>query len=654
MRTELHVERAGLDRYTREHRANDLLGAALAFAGDGLPVFPCKPRGKRPLVEGGFKAATVNTEQIRKWWAEWPTANIAIPTGAVSGFVALDIDPGGDDSLAELTRQYGPLPETCAVKTGRGRQLWFEYPSAPVRCSAGFRRGLDFRGDGGYVIVPPSIHANGKRYIFRDDCKLAKMPEWLIKAIQEGKSAPNPTLPANGNRSKQIREGARNATLASIAGTMRNRGLGETAIRAALVDHNLRQCDPPLPEAEVATIAASVSRYSPSAASPPSGTQPKGFSLIRLGELLARPEVPVDWLWQGRLAAGTVSGVFSKPKVGKSTFSRNLCLAVARGTDFLGLPVKKGLCIYLALEERVEDVGADFRAMGATGDEQILVHADAIPSAGMLALLGLVQERKPVLVVIDPLFRMVHIRDEKAYAETYAALGPLIDVARSIGTHIQVTHHMGKGLKLDPVDSPLGSTGIAGACSSLVVLKRTEAYRTIQTVQRLGEWMPETVLQFDSESRRLSVGGTRFEAERQECEEAIIEFLKAAGEGKTEPEIDEQVDGKTTLKRKALRAGFEKGRVTREGSGKKGDPYKYSFPCSNHIVGTREQESEKAAQARMDTGGILVPENAQKTILVPEEKPGPKTAISGQAESAEGVDKHATPAPPTRAKEGVI
>ena len=440
------------------------------------------------------------------------------------------------------------------------------------------------------MIVPPSLHANGKRYTFLNKSKPVKLPEWLVKIIQQGKSSPNPTPPANGGTGK-IREGARNAVLASIAGTMRKRGLGETAIRAALLEHNSRECDPPLPEAEVAGIAASVSRYSPGAASAASGTQPEGFSLVRLGELLARPEVPVDWLWQGRLAAGTVAAVVSKPKVGKSTFARNLCLAVSRGEEFLGLPTKGGLCIYLALEERFEDVTADFRAMGATGDEPILIHADTTPESGVRALIALVREQKPVLVVIDPLFRMIHVKDEKAYAEGYKALGPLIDIARATGTHLQVTHHSGKALKTDAIDSPLGTTAIGGAVNSLLVLKRTETYRTIQTVQRLGEWMPETVLQFDSESRRLSVGGTRFEAERQECQEAILEFLKAAGEGKTEPEIDEQVDGKTILKRKALRALVAEGRVTREGSGKKGNPYKYLFPCSNPIVGTREQES---------------------------------------------------------------
>jgi RecA-family ATPase len=87
--------------------------------------------------------------------------------------------------------------------------------------------------------------------------------------------------------------------------------------------------------------------------------------------------------------------------------------------------------------------------------------------------------------VIDPLFRLARIRDEKAYAETYYALGPLIDVAREAGTHVMLTHHAGKSAKADAIDSPLGSTAIGGAVSTLIHLKRTETMRTIQTVQRI-------------------------------------------------------------------------------------------------------------------------------------------------------------------------
>src|SRR5271157_5984431 len=99
-----------------EPLGDDLRAAALAFARDGLPVFPCEPRGKRPMVEGGFKAATVNTEQIRAWWSTWRLANIGIPAGAVSGIDVLDVDPGGEDSLAALIAQHGPLPDTREVR----------------------------------------------------------------------------------------------------------------------------------------------------------------------------------------------------------------------------------------------------------------------------------------------------------------------------------------------------------------------------------------------------------------------------------------------------------------------------------------------------------------------------------------------------------
>src|SRR5262249_39089343 len=138
-----------------------------------------------------------------------------------------------------------------------------------------------------------------------------------------------------------------------------------------------------------------------------------GFSLVRLADLLERPDLPVEYVVENLLVAGTVSCVAAKPKVGKSTFARNLCLAVSSGEDFLGLKTKRGECIYLALEEREEDVKNDFRAMGADGSEPVYVHAAAAPAEGIIAVCDLVRQRRPVLVVIDPLFRMARIRDEK-------------------------------------------------------------------------------------------------------------------------------------------------------------------------------------------------------------------------------------------------
>ena len=190
-------------------------------------------------------------------------------------------------------------------------------------------------------------------------------------------------------------------------------------------------------------------------------------------------------------------------------------------------------------------------------------------------------------MVIDPLFRLARVRDEKAYAETYNALGPLIDTARETGTHVMLVHHSSKGAaKADPIDSPLGSTAIGGAACTLIILKRTETYRVIQTVQRIGQDMPETVLQFDPETKRLFVGGTREEAETESLSGVILEFLEAAEESKTEPEITQAVGGQTTFARRALRQLVEQSKVSREGSGKRGDPYRYRFlfACSQSVV----------------------------------------------------------------------
>ncbi len=350
-----------------------------------------------------------------------------------------------------------------------------------------------------------------------------------------------------------------------------------------------------------------------------------GFVLTRLGDLLAKPDTPVDWVLQNTLIAGGVSGVFAKPKVGKSTFCRNLCLAVARGGDFLGLKTKQGECIYLALEEREDDIRNDFRSMGADGSESIYVHAASAPADGIDALCDLVRLRRPVFVVIDPLFRLARIRDEKAYAETYAALGPLIDVAREVGTHVLLSHHAGKGMKSDAVDSPLGSTAIGGAVSTLVVLKRNESMRTIQTVQRVGADLPETVLCFELETHRLTLGGTRFEADRQECEESILDFLRDR-EPQTQAQIREGVLGKTVAVRGALTELVRSSRITRSGDGAKGKPFLYTFENSGspYISRTREPESQIGAETSINTSGILVPENSQKSFLVPDnaEQPG--------------------------------
>ena len=150
-------------------------------AHSGFEVFPCRPRGKEPLTKHGYKDATRDEAQVRRWWTIWPDANIGLPTGEKNGIIAVDPDgEEGEKLLAELERRFGKLPPTVESATGRGRHLFFELPEGcwRVPCSKG--DGLDIRGDGGHIIAPPSIHPSGKTYEWNETEKFAIAPRWLL------------------------------------------------------------------------------------------------------------------------------------------------------------------------------------------------------------------------------------------------------------------------------------------------------------------------------------------------------------------------------------------------------------------------------------------------------------------------------------------
>jgi RecA-family ATPase len=341
-----------------------------------------------------------------------------------------------------------------------------------------------------------------------------------------------------------------------------------------------------------------------------------GYSLVSLGELMARPNAPVVYLLEGILVAGTVSAVVAKPKVGKSTFARNVAISVSTGRPFLGRATVQGEVLYLALEEREEEIKADFLAMGAVGDEPIHIHAANAPQEAMAELVELVRNRKPRLIIIDPLFRLARIRDEKAYAETYQALGPLIDIARETGSHILLTHHAGKSVKTDAIDAPLGSTALGGLVSTLVYLKRSERYRTIETVQRIGKELEETLLGFDADTRTLSLGTRKAENEHADAEKRILERLEDALEPLTQEQIRDKVEGQTKTIRAALTSLTQSGRINQTGEGRRGKPYLYErwFSGSQHISGTREPQIPDEPQTRIAGDENLVPRNGGRPM----------------------------------------
>ncbi len=162
--------------------------AALSYLSRGWSVIPIRERAKRPAIAWKmYQTKYVSEKTLHAWYRRSPNYNVGIVTGALSGLVVLDVDPrhGGKESLRELEREHGPLPETPESITGAGgRHLYFAHPDGVVHSRTNIEPGLDLRGDGGCIVAPPSVHPSGKRYRWKKgrapgEAKLARLPDWL-------------------------------------------------------------------------------------------------------------------------------------------------------------------------------------------------------------------------------------------------------------------------------------------------------------------------------------------------------------------------------------------------------------------------------------------------------------------------------------------
>jgi putative DNA primase/helicase len=179
------------------------LTAALAYAARGWPVFPVGSN-KVPLTEHGRSDATNSPEQIRQWWAQWPNASIAVATGAKAGIVALDVDVSdsvfGPDSLDALGVSFHPETPTAHTPRG-GFHVLFAHPGRFVKTIAGkLGPGLDIRGDGGSLILPPGPGRFWDPAFNLDTVPIAPMPDWMVIPEPE-RIAPGPAPDFRGTLS---------------------------------------------------------------------------------------------------------------------------------------------------------------------------------------------------------------------------------------------------------------------------------------------------------------------------------------------------------------------------------------------------------------------------------------------------------------------
>jgi Bifunctional DNA primase/polymerase, N-terminal/AAA domain/Primase C terminal 2 (PriCT-2) len=179
-----------LPSHRKETSMPAYIESALNYAEQNWPVFPCNPLDKRPLTPNGFKDATIEEKQIKAWWQRWPNAMIGVPMGSESGVFCVDLDikenvSGIDQWNMLLASNQCEEPVTRIHETPSGGKhyifIWQDdIRSIPLGKLA---PGIEIKGDGGYIVVPPSENYVGKLYV-SNGLEYSAAPDWLLEMIR--------------------------------------------------------------------------------------------------------------------------------------------------------------------------------------------------------------------------------------------------------------------------------------------------------------------------------------------------------------------------------------------------------------------------------------------------------------------------------------
>jgi hypothetical protein len=404
----------------------------------------CKNPGKHPWCEHGVKDASIETAVIQSWWQRHPEANIGLATGEPSGVDVLDVDPRhqGDETLGSLERKHSELPPTVLSLTGGGgSHIFFQHTSGLKNLNGAIGEGLDIKTTGGYVVLPPSRHESGRAYTWEGashpaEVAIASPPHWFID-LASGATG----LVGGEGGSKAIEdripEGKRNEILASLAGTMRRRGMTAAEIEQALSAVNQRRCDPPLHESEVSRIAASVSRYQPAAQGTSTG-EPKIRSIDAIPPIRECGAKEIRYLLEPELPEGAVVALTGDAGCGKSTLVTAWAGRVATSDrPVLILDRENPAAILIDRLERLHVTdGTRLRIWGGWLPEQAPEPASAIVLGWVAAC-----DPKP-LIVIDSLVAFLD-GDENSSTEMRAFTHQCRRLADAGATAV-ILHHTGK------------------------------------------------------------------------------------------------------------------------------------------------------------------------------------------------------------------
>ena len=415
---------------------HSMLKEALHYRDRGFSVIPLSYKGKKPLIPWEeYQERIAQKGEVQEWWSKWPDANIGIVTGEVSGLVVVDVD--GEKGL-ETAKRLG-LPKGPTVKTGNGYHRYFRHPgNGDVRNfqARADLHGIDLRGDGGYVVAPPSIHPSDEPYkwvIPLNTASLTPFPEAIL-GISPAKSPLTNLL-------KGVPEGERNNALARLTGKLLQEewSLGEVLQFALTWNH---KNSPPLAEREVQRTIASIHKAHlkngqgvPFSFNPIGGAVKTELTRVNADTLQQRsldPDRPplqfLPLLGRDRfLVKGFSHTVASYPKTGKTTLMSHQALKWSQSGEKILYITEESEYLW---EHRLATLPKGWQNMN-------LVFAMGNRRDSIYQVISSGEEN---IIVIDTV-RLWGIEDENDNAKIGLALSPLVGACQVQGkTLILISH----------------------------------------------------------------------------------------------------------------------------------------------------------------------------------------------------------------------
>ncbi len=514
--------------------SNTKLEQALSLREFGWSIIPIG-LDKKPLMKWEeYQSRIPSVEEIKTWFNQWPSANIGVVTGTISKLVVVDIDPrhGGTN---ELFKDY----KTPCSRTGGGGWHYYFTSDSIITNRAGVLPGIDIRGQGGYVIAPPSLHSSGGSYqwlISPQEATLLEFPHWIFKVTEKKEYKNDWQTVLSG-----VSEGERNTSAARVIGkllSMFPSNDWEEFVIPLIKGWN-NQNNPPLSEQELQDTYKSLAEKE----SLSRGDEDDALHSYReeaamqwkepvLITTLSSEQTPVEWLWEGFLAKGQTTLFGSLWKTGKTTLICWLLKSIENQDQFLGKDTKN--VNVLIISEESEALWANRKEEYHLGTNIWLSCRPLNRKANTQQWIQFISkiaefciENEIELVIIDTLSTFWPVRDENDATQVTSALLPL-NLLLENKLAVMVVHHDRKSGGEEGTASR-GSGALPAYVDIIVEFrrfdpsKRDDTRRVIKTYSRYDETPSELTLELTEDG--YEGRGTKAQVIQQEKMTVVLEII---------------------------------------------------------------------------------------------------------------------------------